>query len=59
VPPARTVTQGVRGILDQLARTGPTLDALLGPGHVRLLGLRGNLAQGQLTEDLRRAPVHA
>jgi nucleoside-diphosphate-sugar epimerase len=57
--PRRTVAQGVRGILDQLARTGPTLDALLGPGHVRLLGLRGSMTQGRIADDLRPVLVDA
>lgn len=56
-PPRRSVLEGVRGLLDLLERTGVPLDTLLGPGHVRLLGLRANLAQGALGPDLRRVPV--
>ena len=56
--PRRLPAEGTLGLLGQLTRWEPSLPELLGPGHVRLAGLRSRLADGRLGVDLRSQVAH-
>lgn len=54
VVPGRSVSDGVRGLLALLAQSQASYDDLVGIDHVRLLGLRAQMAEGRVGADLRR-----